>query len=225
MKKLYKYTEFILENKLSENKIFENEEMVEIFNDADILESIVTEYDSLLKTINAEEVNIYDILKLDKDKYSKFINIDGLYDDDDFNKSLTKHKLRKSQMEITDECETFLENVLDVKFFLIHNVNKNYLENPDYIIFQTKNKNSARWKEIKAYKVQDDIKKFYDKLTNKTIELKRGDKSYIYFTSNSGNDWQLKNIENKDDQFKDYLNNDEIKVILKSKDCSITIVN
>ena len=220
MKKLYKYNTFILEK-----QIFENEEMKEIFNDADILESIVTEYDSLLKTINAEEINIYDILKLDKDKYSKFINIDDLYADDEFNRALTKHKLRKSQMEITDECETFLENVLDVKFFLIHNVNKNYLENPDYIVFQTRNKNSDRWKEIKAYKVQDDIKKFYDKLTNKTIELKRGDKSYIYFTSNSGNDWQLKNIENKDDKFKDYLNNDEIKVILKSKECSITIVN
>ena len=223
MNRIYKYKDFLLEKKILENNNLN--ELEEIFNDADILESIVTEYDSLLKSINAEEIDLYHILNLDKDKYSKFVSIEDLYNDDNFNKNLIKHKLKKSQLELTEESETFLENVIDIKFFLIHNEEKHYLENPDYIVFQSKEKKSTRWKEIKAYRVKGDIKKFYDKLTNKTIELKRGEKSYIYFTSNSGVDWQLKNIENKDDQFKDYLDQDQIKVILKNKECSITIVN
>jgi hypothetical protein len=220
MKHIYKYNHFILEK-----KIFETIELKEIFNDADILESIVTEYDSLLKTISAEEKDLYNILGLDKNNYDKFVLLEELYDNDDFNKGLVKNKLKKTQIEKTEESETFLDNVIIIKFFLLHDINKNMLENPNYIIFQNKEISSTRWKKIKCYKVNDDIKKFYDKLTNKTIELKRGEKSYIYFTSNSGNDWQLQNADVKDDSFKEFMNNDEIKIILKSKETSITIIN
>lgn len=220
MKHIHKYNHFILEK-----KVFETIELKEIFNDADILESIVTEYDSLLKTIQAEEVDIYNILGLDKNNYDKFVLLEELYDNDEFNKGLVKNKLKKTQIEKTEENETFLDNVIMIKFFLLHDIDKNMLENPNYIIFQNKEISSTRWKKIKCYKVNDDIKKFYDKLTNKTIELKRGDKSYIYFTSNSGNDWQLQNADVKDGSFKEFMNNDEIKIILKSKDTSITIIN
>ena len=220
MKHIYKYNHFILEK-----QIFETIELKEIFNDADILESIVTEYDSLLKTISAEEKDLYNILGLDKNNYDKFVLLEELYDNDDFNKGLVKNKLKKTQIEKTEESETFLDNVIIIKFFLLHDINKNMLENPNYIIFQNKEISSTRWKKIKCYKVNDDIKKFYDKLTNKTIELKRGEKSYIYFTSNSGNDWQLQNADVKDDSFKEFMNNDEIKIILKSKETSITIIN
>jgi len=71
------------------------------------------------------------------------------------------------------------------------------------------------------------MKNFYNKLTNKSIEINKDGKTYIYATSNSGNDWMLfkshKNQQTK--EFKDFMTNDDIKAILISDDVSITIIS
>ena len=55
-----------------------------------------------------------------------------------------------------------------------------------------------KWEDVKLYKVNDEVKKFYDKLTSKTIEILDGDENYIYQTSN-GNEWTLQNIDKIND--------------------------
>jgi len=201
--------------------IFEN--LIDDFTNADILENIITDSDSLLKSVEAEEINLYKTFNL-PDNIDIF-DIDKLYDNDIFNLKLSEKKLKKNILENTEESETFIKKTIIIKFFLIFNINQEKIENPKYIIFQ----NIKKYKKepVKCFKINKDIKKFYDKLTNKTIELKKGNKTYIYNTSNSGLNWEL--IQSKevqsDDEFKDIMNSDDIKAILKKGNTIISIID
>jgi hypothetical protein len=58
---------------------------------------------------------------------------------------------------------------------LIYDINSNELENPEFILFQVYNSTLQKWEETKLFKIKDDIKKFFDKLTSRTIEVVDGD--------------------------------------------------
>lgn len=200
----------------------ENIEMTEIIGDANVLESIVTDSETLLKSINAEQVLMGDVLDFNSEKFN---NLDELAADADFLRKLDKKGYKKNNIEYSKDCETFLDKTLDIKFFLIFKKDDSELEpKPEFIVFQSKGKNTPKWEAIKMYKVNENIRNFYDKLSSKTIEIKRGNKNYIFKTSNAGNDWKLQNIQNKDNVFKDIMSNDEIKATLKDGGTSITII-
>lgn len=200
----------------------ENLEMTEIVNDANVLESIVTDSDNLLKSINAEQVRMGDIFNFNSEKFN---DLDILSKDNDFLKSINKKGFKKNNIESSKDCETFLEDTMDIKFFLIFKKDESELEpKPEYIVFQSKAKGATKWEPIKMYKVNENIRNFYDKLSSKTIEIKRGNKNYIFRTSNAGNDWSLQNIQNKDNVFKDIMSNDEIRATLKDGQTSITVI-
>jgi len=217
MKNLKNYNTFIFENVI---------EMQEVFNDVDILESIVTDSDELLNTIKAKEVDLYQTFELNPDVLKAHFTIQELYDNQNFNKSLNKKGFKKNEMESTEETETFIDDTIVVKFFSVYKKSASELEQPEFIIYQSKKRSDKQWNDVKCYKVNDNMKNFYDKLTNKTVEIKKGDKTYIYITSNSGNDWQLqKSLKNQQtDRFKEYMTNDDIKAILLDNDVSITIL-
>lgn len=217
MKILKNYNVFIFEQAT---------EMVEVFNDADILESIVTDSDQLLDSIKAKEVDLFQTFELNPDDLKSHYSINELYDNQNFNKSLKKKNFKKNEMESTEETETFIDDTIVVKFFSIFKSNASELDQPEYIIYQSKKRTAKEWGQVKCYKVNDNMRNFYDKLTNKSVEIKRGDKTYIYSTSNSGNDWVLsKSTKNQDtDRFRDYMTNDDIKAILMDGDVSITII-
>jgi hypothetical protein len=200
----------------------ENLEMTKIVNDANVLESIVTDSETLLKSINAEQVLMGDALGFNSENYN---DIDALSKDQDFLKKLDDKGFKKNNIEYSKDCETFLDKTLDIKFFLIFKKDDSELEpKPEYIVFQSRARGSNRWEPVKMYKVNENIRNFYDKLSSKTIEIKRGFKNYIFKTSNAGNDWNLQNIQNKDATFKDIMSNDEIKATLKDGGTSITII-
>jgi len=216
MKNINNYNTFLFETAT---------EMKEVFNDADILESIVTDSDALLKSIEAQEVDIFTTFGLNPDKLKSNFNIQELYDNDIFNSQLSKKGYKKNELESTEETETFIEETVQIKFFSIYSKTQSELEQPKYIIYQSKSKKSNKWDNVKSYSVNGDMQKFYNKLTNKTIEIKKDDKTYIYQTSNSGNDWGLmKNKEKTTDRFKEFMSNDDIKGILVDNDVSITII-
>jgi hypothetical protein len=216
MKNINNYNQFLFETAT---------EMKEIFNDADILESIVTDSDALLKSIEAQEIDLYTTFELNPDKLKTGYNIEELYDSDLFNSSLDKKGYKKNELESTEETETFIEETVQIKFFSIYTKKQSELEQPKYIVYQSKNKKDSTWNKLKTYSVNGDMQKFYNKLTNKTVEIKKSDKIYIYQTSNSGNDWGLKkNQESPTDTFKDFMTNDEIKAVLVDDDVSITII-
>lgn len=160
-----------------------------------------------LKSIRAEKVLMGDIINFNSENFN---DIELLSKDPEFLRKLDKKGFKKNNIENTRDCSTFLENDKDFKFFLIFKKEESELDpTPEYIVIQTHN-------GIETYKINDNIRKFYDTLSSKTIEIKNRGKNYIYRTSNAGNDWTLQNIGNKDNQFKDIMSNDEIKAKLKS---------
>ena len=201
------------------------DEMLDAFNDADVLESIVTDSNELLTSIKAVEVDLYTTFGVKPGDYRKGLTVEQLFDDDGFNNRLRKMKLDKTFVEYSDDSETFLDKSVMVKFFTVHVSGKSQLDRQEYIIFQCKKGDEDGWDDIKCYKVNDDMRKFYDKLSNKTIELKDGDKSYIYSTSNCA-EWTL--LKNGDGQgnktYRDTISSLDIKAILKDKNVTITIL-
>ena len=105
----------------------------------------------------------------------------------------------------------------------LYDFNSNELENPEYILFQTWNETLKKWDETKLFKVKDDIKKFYDKLTSRTIEIVDGEENYIYSTSN-GNDWELQNSDKSNDVYKKTFRKEELQKILDDNKVTLNII-
>jgi len=174
-------------------------------------------FDNLLKSIDAKIVLMGDVLDFNSENFD---DIDILSKDSNFLEKLDKKNYKKNNIENTIYCETFLEKSHELKFFLIFNKGESELDpTPEYIVIQTERG------PIKMYEINNNIRNFYDKLSSKTIEIKRGNKNYIFKTSNAGNDWTLQNIQNKDNDFKTIMNNDEIKSQLKQNNTSIITIS
>lgn len=185
----------------------------------DITESLSVIDDHLLSSILAEEKNMYDEFNYLVDSGK---NIEVILNDDDFIKELAKLGYKPSEIENTDDFQTFIDK--SIKFCLIRNKDDNELNNPLFIIIQTWNETTSKWEDVRLYKVNDDINKFYNKLTSKTVEFVIDDINFIYKTSNSGNNWELQNTDNETSDFKRILTKDEIKHLAKKNNLKITII-
>ena len=216
--------------------IYEAIEMIEVFNDADILESIVTDSDDLLNSIKAKNLaptehesglnTFFGIINKSIKQDSKYLKNDDLkgdYSIEDLHKYITekciKSKYSVNILNSTTESETFTDDNIIIKFFFVYSESE---LSPEYLVFQSKKTTEKEWEQVGFYEVNDDISKFDSKLSNKRVEIKRGNKTYIYSTSNSGNDW-VQNGED-DGDFKQNMSNDDIKAILLDNDVSITIL-
>jgi len=80
-----------------------------------------------------------------------------------------------------------------------------------------------KWEDVKLYKVNDEVKKFYDKLTSKTIEILDGDENYIYQTSN-GNEWTLQNIDKINDIYQKTFRREELQDLLSDRNVKVNIL-
>ena len=176
-----------------------------------IKESITTDVDGLLDSINDKKIDFYGI-GLSNDEY---INkpIELLYDDANFNTTMFKNDLKKGEIESTQDIENFLRKDIDMKFFFLYSRFETILNNPNYLILQYYKDN--KWYPVEIYSIKGAIKNFYEKLTAKKIELTDGNTTYEYETSNSGNNWLLTNNE-KNDKFKENLETEDIKDIIRS---------
>ena len=190
-------------------------------NVEDLLESLTIWHDALLSSIGAEELDIFDTLKLPTDDFSQKLDLDFLSDNIEFINSLSSLALKKSSLENSDDYQTFLNK--PCRFMFIYNINSNELENPIYLLFQIWNDTSDNWQVVKLYKVNDDAKKFYDKMTSRTIEIVDGDQNYIYETSN-GNEWILQNSDKENDVYKKTFRKEELQDLLKDRKVSINII-
>lgn len=187
----------------------------------DLLESLTVWYDALLSAIGAEELNIFDTLKLPQDDFSNKLDLDVLGDNVEFINSLSSIALKKSPLENSDDYQTFLNK--PCRFMFLYDVNSNELENPIYIMMQVFNETLRKWDDVKIYKIKDDVKKFYDKLTSRTIEIVDGDQNYIYTTSN-GNEWVLQNKDKINDIYKDTFRKVELEDLIRDKKIRINVI-
>lgn len=177
-----------------------------------IRESITTNIDGLLNSINDKKVDFYEI-GLSSDQYIDN-TIEQLYDDPEFNKQLFKKNLKKGEMESTMDIENFLRKDIDMKFFFLYSRNETILNNPNYLILQYYK--DGKWFPIEIYSIKGAIKNFYEKLTAKKIDLTKNNTTYRYETSNSGNNWLLSNKNQKNDEFKENLETEDIKNLIRS---------
>lgn len=187
----------------------------------DLFESLNIWHDALLLSIGAEEVNIFDTLKLSVEDFKNRLDIDYFSTSVEFINSLSSIALKKSAVENSEDYETFLNK--PCKFMFLYDINSNELENPVYIIIQIYNDLSRKWSDAKLYEIKDDVRKFYDKLTSRTIEIVDGDENYIYSTSN-GNEWVLQNIEKVNDIYKSSFRKQELEDLIKNKKIIVNVI-
>jgi len=187
----------------------------------DLMESLNILHDVLLSSIGAEQVDMFKTFSLPEDEFKDKLDIEFLSDNNEFLNSLASIGLKKSQVQSTDDFQTFINK--PCRFMLIYDVNSNELENPEYILFQTWNETLKKWEESKLYKIKEDIKKFFDKLTSRTIEIVDGDQNFIYVTAN-GNDWELQNRTKENDTYKKSLRKEELQKILDDKKVKLNII-
>jgi hypothetical protein len=187
----------------------------------DLLESLNIWHDALLSAVDAEEVDIFDTIKIPVDEYKEKLDIDYLSDNIEFINSLSSLGLKKSEVKNSEDFQTFLNK--PCKFMFIYDINSNELENPIYLIFQVWNSTLEKWDNCKLYKLNDDVKKFYDKLTSRTIEIIDGDDNYIYQTSN-GNEWILQNSEKENDIYIKTFRKEELQNLLSDRKVKVNVV-
>ena len=187
----------------------------------DILESMNIWHDVLLSAISAEEKDIFDTLKLPKDFYQKRLTLDFLSSNIEFINSLSSLGLKKSTVQNTDEYQTFVNK--PCKWMFIYDISSNELENPIYITFQVWNETNKEWEDVKLFKINGNVKNFYDKLSSKTIEVTDGDENYIYITSD-GNTWELQNLDRENDVYKRFFTKDELQSLLNDRKVTVSII-
>ena len=186
----------------------------------DLKESLNLWHDVILGSIGAKEEDIYDIIKLPREQYQSKMNIDFLSNDVEFINSLASIGLKKSPVQSTDDFQCFINK--PCKFMFIYGVESNELENPIYILFECWNETLKKWDDAKLYKVNDDVKRFYDKLSSKTIEVTDGEENYIYSTSN-GNEWELQNNK-ESDVYQKVLRNDDFEKLVNDRKAKLKII-
>ncbi len=186
----------------------------------DINESLGMFYENVLKSIGAEEVNIYDTFHLPEDEFSDKMNLDLLTTNPEFVNSLSSIGMKISSLQNTDDLETFVNK--PCRFLFIYRIEANELENPNFLIFQSWNETLGRWDDVKTYKVNGDIKNFYDKLSSKVIEILDGDEVYIYQSANK-NEWNLQNIDKENDKFKKYFRKEDFEKFINDNKFTINI--
>lgn len=194
-------------------------ESLSIEND-NILESMSIIEKDLISSIAGEEVDLFDTIKLPKEDFvDKDLNY--LSKNIEFINSLSSLGLKKSTVQDTKDIETFLN--ISLKFMFIYDIEANELENPIYLIIEMWDDDKMIWTNVRLFKVNNDVKRFYDILSSKTIELFYKDKNYIYKTSNT-NDWELQNLLDETNMFKRFLNNSELIDLMKNSDISSKII-
>jgi hypothetical protein len=187
----------------------------------DILESLNIWHDALLSSIDAEEIDMFDTLHLPKKDYINKLDIEYLSNNIEFINSLSSIGLKKSEIKNSEDFQTFLNK--PCKYMFIYDVDSNELENPEYLLFQVWNENLGKWEDSKLYKVNEDVKRFYEKLTSRTIEIVDGDESYIYETSN-GSEWILQSVNSENDIYKKVFRRKEIQDLLNSRSLKVNVI-
>lgn len=192
-------------------------------NMVELLESLTIWHDALLSSISAEEVDIFDTFQLPTDEYKDKLDLDFLGDHVEFINSLSSIALKKSELQHSDDYSTFINK--PCKFMFIYGINRNELENPEYLLFQSWQETLEKWDDVKLFKVNDDVKKFYDKLSSRTIELidTGSGENYIYNISNAS-EWILQNTEKENDTYKKVFRKEELQDFLSERNIKVNIL-
>jgi hypothetical protein len=180
-----------------------------------IKESLGITIDTILSSINANELNISDILKEISDT-----DLDKLDKDNKFIELLKRSKLKKSNLESTSDYETF--SLIPFKFMFLYDIKSTELDTPYYILIQVYNEGLNKYEDTRCYKINSNINNFYNQLSSKIICIQDGNENFIYDTSNT-NEWTLTS-NNANDIYKKIIRKQELDSILKTRNAKVKIV-
>jgi hypothetical protein len=183
----------------------------------DLNESLNIWFDSLLNSIDAKPLDIFSTLQLAKNTN---IDLEVLDKDTEFISKLSNLDLKKSNMQLSSDYETFLDT--PARFMFIYDKKQNELETPYYLLLQTFNNAIKKWETTKIYKIGDNIKKFYDQLSSKTIEIEDEGKKYIYETGD-GNNWSLLSVE-ESPIYKRTFNKEDLEKVIQDRKVKLKII-
>ncbi len=190
---------------------------IQDLRDFDLNESLSIWYDSLLNSIGAKELNVYDVLKLSKEFN---INLDNLESSDDFVKALSNQGFKKSNMEKSEDYETFLST--PCRFMFIYDSKASELDTPYFLLLQVYNSVLKKYETTKCYQINDNIKKFYDQLSSKIIEIDDNGEKFIYETGDK-NSWHLKSAK-ETDIYKRNFNKEDLEKVIQDRKVKIKII-
>jgi len=164
--------------------------------------------ESLLDTITDKEVSIFTEFNIKPTDLPNKFNLEFIYNNPKIQENLKELNYDKSDIEYSIDFETFLKNI-EIKYFFI-------TKDDIYKFIVYEDKTNGNWNDVKIYSIKKDVdmNKFYNELSNKTIEIETPKINYIYNTSTGGNNWNLQNSEG-DNIFKKILNKEELKEIAK----------
>lgn len=191
------------------------------FHNESSLPNIKIGIDDILKPLE-DKIDLFTTFQIDPDSFNLKSNISDLYNNAEFNKFLNKKKIKKGKLEDTKDSDTLLDDRYSLIFFFIHDKDAMELEEPKFIFIQYYDNNTKKLSEIMVFKNHENINDFYEQLTDASIELDKGKKSYVYNTSNSGNNWDLKNAGTVKGKFKQELDSDQMKKLLKNKNITVS---
>lgn len=158
-----------------------------------------------------KKIDYYKLFNINKDIINNNSNINDLYNNSDFDNSIENMDLRKDVMQSTLDSETLLYKKYILNFFFLLDKDAVQIEEPKYIFMQYYNKDNDKRSDIMCTEHEGKINNFYSKLTDASIDIKKGDKVYTYTSSNSGNNWELANPDSSNKEFKEELDKNELK--------------
>ena len=178
---------------------------------------LTIDIDELLSILSKNKADIFRTFRINKDEVGVREDIDKLYSNSGFNNYVKKNGMKRGKAQNTQFSETLLDEKYVLKFFFIHDKDSTEIEEPKFIILQYQNTDTEERSDILGFTNSDNINSFYKKLTDATVELTKGDETYIYQTSNGGNNWEMKNVQMEDSEMKGTFDRDELQDIIDKK--------
>lgn len=178
---------------------------------------LTIDIEDLLSTLDNSKTDVFRTFRINKDEVGLRGDIDDLFINVGFNDNVKKNEMKKGKLQNTQESETILNDKYVLKFFFINDKDSSELEEPKFIILQYYNTKTKERSDILGYANADNINSFYKKLTDATVELTKGDDTYIYQTSNGGNNWEMKNVQMEDSEMKGTFDRKELQDIIDKK--------
>lgn len=164
-----------------------------------------------------QTLNFSDIFQIDANQ-----DLEIVLKSNDFLQALQKKNLRATDLEKSQDTSSLVLN--PIQYSMIFNLEDTEEKNPVYLILQVENNDNSIY-PIQLFYVTEDIFKFFEYLTNRIIVISRhgSDKTWIYKTTNAGENWTLQNEENATESLKREMYGDEIAELEKNSLIKIEI--
>lgn len=161
--------------------------------------------------------DLFRAFKINKDEVSHKSNIQSLYNNKGFNDSITKRHIKKGPLQATTYMETLLDDKYVLFFFFLYDADSVEIEEPKYVVLQYIDDESQERSSIMSFENDSGIESFYEKLTDDTIEVEVDGETYVYKTTNGGNNWELKNVQVEVPKAEQMIDRDALRKLLSTK--------